>query len=128
LADGADLSRRTGLDLEQVQHLVETYGRRCTDLLEIAGQGPELRERLCKQNPDIRAQLVYAVKHEEAMTLRDFLLRRTGIGTRQCLGKNCCEQIAVWMAEMWSWDHHRIDQEIREYLDEVALGQRFRIQ
>lgn len=128
LADAADLSRRTGLDPEQIQHLVETYGRRYTDLLEIAGQGPELRERLCKQNPDIRAQLVYAMKHEEAMTLRDFLLRRTGIGTSQCLGKNCCEQIAVWMGEIRSWDHHRIDREIREYLDEVALGQRFRIE
>ncbi len=127
-ADAADLSRRTGLDPEQIQHLVETYGRRYTDLLDIAGQGPELRERLCKQNPDIRAQLVYAMKHEEAMTLGDFLLRRTGIGTSQCLGKNCCEQIAVWMGEFRGWDRQRIDREIREYLDEVALGQRFRIE
>jgi glycerol-3-phosphate dehydrogenase len=127
-ADAAELSRRTGLDPEQIQHLVETYGRRYTDLLEIAGQGPELRERLCKQNPDIRAQLVYAVEHEEAETLRDFLLRRTGIGTSPCLGKNCCEQIAIWMGAIRGWDRHRIDREIREYLDEVALGQRFRIE
>jgi glycerol-3-phosphate dehydrogenase len=56
------ISRRTGLDPEQIQHLVETYGRRYTDLLEIAGQGPELRERLCKQNPDIRAQLAWNTK------------------------------------------------------------------
>ncbi len=127
-ADGTELSRRTGLDPEQIQHLVETYGRRSTAVLEIAERAPELKERLCKQNPDIRAQLVYAIEHEQAETLRDLLFRRTGIGTSPCLGKNCCEQIAVWMGEIRGWDRPRIDREIQEYLDEVALGQRFRIQ
>lgn len=127
-ADAADLSRQTGLDADQIQQLVETYGRRHTAVLEIAGRGPELKERLCKQNPDIRAQLVYAVEYEQAETLRDFLFRRTGIGTSPCLGKDCCEQIAVWMGGIRGWDRHRIDREIREYLDEVALGQRFRIE
>ena len=127
-ADADELSRRSGLDPEQIQHLVETYGRRYPAVLEIAARGAELRERLCKQNPDIRAQLVYAVRHEQAETLRDFLFRRTGIGTSPCLGKNCCEQIAVWMGEIYGWDRERRDREIREYLDEVALGQRFRIE
>ena len=127
-ADALELSRQTGLDVDQIQHLVETYGRRYPAVLEIAGRAPELRERLCKQNPDIRAQLVYAVKHEQAETLRDLLFRRTGIGTSPCLGKNCCEQIAVWMGEICGWDRARRDREIEAYLDEVALGQRFRIQ
>ena len=125
-ADVGDLSRRTGLDPEQIQNLVETYGRRHTAVLEIADRAPELTERLCKQNPDIRAQLVYAMEHELTETLRDFLLHRTGIGTSPCLGKDCCEQIAAWMGEIRGWDRRRIDREIQEYLDEVALGQRFR--
>jgi glycerol-3-phosphate dehydrogenase len=125
-ADVGDLSRRTGLDPEQIQNLVETYGRRHTAVLEIADRAPELTERLCKQNPDIRAQLVYAMEHELTETLRDFLLHRTGIGTSPCLGEDCCEQIAVWMGEIRGWDRGRIDREIQEYLDEVALGQRFR--
>jgi glycerol-3-phosphate dehydrogenase len=125
-ADVADLSRQSGLDPEQIQNLVETYGRRHTAVLEIADRAPELTERLCKQNPDIRAQLVYAMEHELTETLRDFLLHRTGIGTSPCLGKDCCERIAVWMGEICGWDRRRIEREIREYLDEVALGQRFR--
>ncbi|MFI5340954.1 MAG: glycerol-3-phosphate dehydrogenase C-terminal domain-containing protein [Candidatus Methylomirabilales bacterium] len=120
--------RRTGLDPDQIQNLVETYGRRYTAVLEIAERAPELKERLCKQNPDIRAQLVYAVEHELAERLRDLLFHRTGIGTSRCLGKDCCEQIAVWMGEIRGWDRQRMDREIQEYLDEVALGQRFRIQ
>ena len=94
----------------------------------IAGRAPELKERLCKQNPDIRAQLVYAVEHELVERLRDLLFHRTGIGTSPCLGQDCCERIAVWMGEIRGWDRQRMDREIQEYLDEVALGQRFRMQ
>jgi len=127
-ADVADLSRRTGLDPDQIQNLVETYGRRYSAVLEIAERAPELKERLCKQNPDIRAQLVYAVEHELVERLRDLLFHRTGIGTSPCLGQDCCERIAVWMGEIRGWDRQRMDREIQEYLDEVALGQRFRMQ
>ena len=69
---------------------------------------------------------MYAVEHERAETLADFLLRRTGIGTSPCLGKDCCEQIALWMGELKGWGRERIDREIRAYLDEIALGQQFR--
>jgi glycerol-3-phosphate dehydrogenase len=125
-ADAGDLARRTGLEPAQIQNLMETYGRRYSAVLEVAGRSPELRERLCKQNPDIRAQLVYALEHEQVETLCDFLLRRTGIGTSVCLGKDCCEQIGVWMGEARGWDRRRLDREIGEYLDEIALGQQFR--
>ena len=125
-ADVGALSRWGGLEPAQIQNLVETYGRRYVTVLEIAERAPELRERLCKQNPDIRAQLLYAVEHEQTETLSDFLLRRTGIGTSACMGMDCCEQIARWMGEARGWDRSRADREIRDYLDEIALGQRFR--
>ncbi len=127
-ADVTELSRQVGLEPAQIQNLVEIYGRRYRAVLERAGRAPELAERLCKRNPDIRAQLVYAVEHEMTETLRDFLLHRTGIGTGPCLGQDCCEQIALWMGEMRGWDRRRVEREIQAYLDEVALGQRFRIQ
>lgn len=125
-ADATELSRQVGLEPAQIQNLVEIYGRRYRAVLETAGRAPELTERLCKRNPDIRAQLVYAVEHEMTETLRDFLLHRTGIGTGPCLGRDCCEQIALWMGEIRGWDRRRVDQEVQAYLDEVALGQRFR--
>jgi hypothetical protein len=42
------------------------------------------------------------------------------------MGKDCCETIAVQMGELHGWDRARIDREIRDYLDEIALGQQFR--
>jgi glycerol-3-phosphate dehydrogenase len=125
-ADVADLSRQSGLDPEQIQNLIEIYGRRYAAVLEIAERAPELKGRLCKQNPDIRAQLLYAVEHEMTETLRDFMVHRTGIGTSPCLGKDCCQPIATWMGEIRGWDRQRMDREIQAYLDEIALGQRFR--
>ena len=125
-ADVPDLARRSGLEPAQIQNLLNTYGRRYPAILAMASRAPELRERLCKQNPDIRAQLMHAVEHERTGTLADFLLRRTGIGTSPCMGKDCCETIAVQMGELHGWDRARIDREIRDYLDEIALGQQFR--
>jgi glycerol-3-phosphate dehydrogenase len=125
-ADAEDLARRTGLAPEQIQTLLDTYGRRYTGILTTAARSPGLKARLCPTNPDIRAQLVHAVEQERAETLQDFLLRRTGIGTSACQGRDCCESIARWMGELKGWDGARVDREIREYLDEVALGERFR--
>ncbi len=125
-ADAADLAKRSGLEAVQIENLLNTYGRRYPAVLGVAGRSPELKGRLCKENPDIRAQLVHAVEHESAETLADFMLRRTGIGTSPCLGKDCCEQIAAWMGDLKGWSRERIDREIRDYLDEIALAQRFR--
>jgi glycerol-3-phosphate dehydrogenase len=124
--DVPDLAHRSGLEPVQIQNLLNTYGRRYPSVLTVANRGPEFKERLCKQNPDIRAQLAYAAEHERTATLADFLLRRTGIGTSPCLGKDCCEAIALQMGELCGWNRERIDQEIRDYLDEIALGQQFR--
>jgi glycerol-3-phosphate dehydrogenase len=125
-ADIPDLGHRSGLEPAQVQNLLNTYGRRYPTVLAVAGRAPEMRERLCPQNPDIRAQLVYAVEHERTETLADFMLRRTGIGASPCLGRDCCEPIARWMADLKGWDRQRTDREIHHYLDEIALGQQFR--
>jgi len=125
-ADVPDLGHRSGLEPEQVQNLLNTYGRRYPAVLALASRSAELKERLCKQNPDIHAQLVHAVEHECAETLSDFMLRRTGIGTSPCRGKDCCEEIALRMGELRHWTRERRDHEIREYLDEITLGQRFR--
>jgi glycerol-3-phosphate dehydrogenase len=125
-ADVQDLGKRSGLTPAQIQNLLNVYGRRYPTILALAGRSAEMKERLCPQNPDIRAQLVYAVEHERAETLADFLLRRTGIGTSPCLGKDCCEQVALQMGELKGWSRERTDREISDYLDEIALGQQFR--
>ena len=95
-------------------------------MIAIASRTSELRERICPSNQDIRAQLVYAVQKERTERVADFLLRRTGIGTGPCLGKDCCATVARTMGELHGWTAERTDAEIQDYLDEIALGQAFR--
>jgi len=114
-----------GIGPAQGEALIRTYGTRFLDVLELTKAEPGLKERLCPSNPDIKAQVKYSIENEMALKLTDFMLRRTGIGTSGCLGKDCCDGIASLMGEYLGWDRERVRQEIKEYLEEIELGQRF---
>ena len=66
-------------DDETLQILVETYGRGYPRVLELAKKLPDGSAQLCPYNPEIVAQLHHAVAEEMAVSLQDFLLRRTAI-------------------------------------------------
>jgi glycerol-3-phosphate dehydrogenase len=69
-----------GLPSDTIPHLVHAYGSRYRDVLEGAGGRQELRSRLAPDSPVIGAQLVWAVRHEMAVTLADAVIRRTPLG------------------------------------------------
>ena len=83
-------------------------------------------DRLCASNPDIVAQLHHAVQEELTVSLQDFLLRRTGIGTSRCQGRDCGEAIARRMAALAGWSARRLEAELEAYQAHVARSQRFR--
>ncbi|MBI4414066.1 MAG: glycerol-3-phosphate dehydrogenase/oxidase, partial [candidate division NC10 bacterium] len=117
---------RYGVEPALLETLVETYGHRSRAVLDRTVGRPDLKARLCPSNPDIAAQLLHAVEEEAAVRLTDVLLRRTGIGTSPCLGRDCAEAIAARMAVLCGWDRARQERELAAYWEEVALGQRFR--
>lgn len=120
------ISSGYGIGPAQGEALIQIYGPRFLDVLELTKAEPGLKERLCPKNPDIKAQVKYSVENEMALKLTDFMLRRTGIGTSECVGRDCCEGIAELMGKYLGWDRERREQEIKEYLEEIELGQRFR--
>ena len=126
LVDAGAEAARYGVEPALLETLVETYGRRYREVLDRTVSRPDLKARLCPSNPDIAAQLAQAVEGEAALSLEDVLLRRTGIGTSPCLGRDCAETIAGRMAALCGWDHARQERELAAYWEEVALGQRFR--
>ena len=77
-------------------------------------------------NAEIAAQLHYAVSHEHAVSLQDVLLRRTGIGTSRCQGRDCAEAIGRRMATLLGWSPRRLDAELDAWESHVARSQRFR--
>jgi len=60
------------------------------------------------------------------VSLQDFLLRRTGIGTSRCQGRDCAEAIARRMAPLTGWSARRLEAELEAYQAQVARSQRFR--
>jgi glycerol-3-phosphate dehydrogenase len=126
MLDVTEAVRSSGLDPDQVEALVATYGRRARGVLDLARRLPGGTERLCKNAPDIAAQLHWAVEAELAVSLQDLLLRRTGIGTGPCLGLDCAPAIAQRMGALLGWSPRRTEAELEAYDSVVRQGLRFR--
>ena len=58
-------------------HLVHRYGTLADEIRALVAFRPELGEALVPGQPYLRAEAVYAVRHEMATTLDDVLARRT---------------------------------------------------
>lgn len=116
----------TGLSRETLETLVSTYGRGYARVLDLVGKVPDGAERLCPQNADIVAELHHAVLSEHAVSLQDVLLRRTGIGTSRCQGRDCAEAIGGRMAALLGWSTRRLTAELDAWHAHVARSQRFR--
>jgi glycerol-3-phosphate dehydrogenase len=126
MLDVTEAVRGSGLELEQVEMLVSTYGRRAGAVLDAARRLPGGTERLCKNAPEILAQLHWAVESELAVSLQDVLLRRTGLGTGPCLGLDCAPAVAQRMGALLGWSPRRIEAELDAYEGTVRQGLRFR--
>jgi glycerol-3-phosphate dehydrogenase len=116
----------TGLAPETLETLVATYGRLYPRVVDLVGKVPGGAERLCPTNPDVVAQLHHAVQDELTISLQDFMLRRTGIGTSRCQGEDCAEPIARRMAPLLGWSARRLDAELEAFDAHVARSRRFR--
>jgi glycerol-3-phosphate dehydrogenase len=124
--DVSDDVASSGLPAETLETLVGLYGRNYRRVMELAGKVPGGAERLCPSNPDVVAQLHHGVHEELTVSLQDFLLRRTGIGTSRCQGRDCAEPIARRLAPLLGWSGRRLDAELEAYRSHVARSQRFR--
>lgn len=100
----SDFSRQT------IEYVSRNYGTDSEFVFKIARDDTRFKE-VISQDGEISAEIVYAIKYENAKTLTDIMLRRTGIGTLGNPGKNIIEKITHIAAEMLNWDQKRIEEE-----------------
>jgi glycerol-3-phosphate dehydrogenase len=106
----ADLLRRYGTDLAQLRALIAF--------------DPSLAEPLVPGLRHIRAEAVFAVRHEMATTLADVMLRRTRAHlTDRAASEAAAPEVADLMAAELGWDADETQRQIDDYL---AIGQRER--
>ncbi len=119
-------ANKRGLSLDTVSHLASLYGSRFSQILDLLDINAKGAQRLCPHCQDILAQVQHAVEQEGALTLEDFLLRRSAVGLGPCQGLDALNSVASEMGRLLGWSHAEQQRQIDAYRSQAALGQRFR--
>lgn len=117
---------RSGLEDETINHLVNLYGSRANQVIEIAASAEHFREPLSPHALDIGAQVIFAARAEQCARLVDFLLRRTLLGFSQDQGQSAVARVASLLADELAWTSERARAEIALYQDYIVATQAFR--
>jgi glycerol-3-phosphate dehydrogenase len=114
------LSRRSGLEVGRIDHLLGRYGGLVDDLISLVDARPELAQPLPGAEDYLCAEVVYAVTHEAARHLDDVLARRTRISIETFdRGTVAVTAAADLMAAELGWDTDRRNDEVDHYLRRV---------
>lgn len=88
---------------ELIAYLCRNYGARAERILKLGQQDPSLLAPLSEGRQEIGAEVLYAVHEEMALTLADFVFRRTGLGTLGDPGSKALQRAAALMAQELGW-------------------------
>jgi len=94
-----------GLDAATVEHLIGTYGGNYRVVLELTRGSEDLKTTLIDGLPQIAAEAVYSARYEMAVTVEDFLSRRTRI---ELLARDHGRSIATRVAKLLSCEPGRL--------------------
>ena len=114
-----------GLAPDLAEHLARVYGALAHEVLDLVERDRSLGEPLAPGETVIAAEIVRATEREWAVTLADFLLRRTTLGLRAGQAVSHLNRIAETMGRLRGWDAARVEEEVNRYLEEIAPMRRF---
>ena len=119
------LTRVDGVTDASYEALAARYGHDAEKVLAVAGERRELADRVVGDLPDLLAEVAYAVRHEQARSLGDVLLRRTRLGLLS--GRDLCApgareplRVAQVMGSEFGWDAIRVSAEVQSFRAEAA--------
>jgi len=105
-----------GLDTEVTAHLGRNYGPEALSILSLVANDVSLANRLVNDLPFIRAEIIYACRHEMAMTPHDILARRTSIQLQDYQrGLGIVDEVTALMAQELHWSHEQQQAMIEAY-------------
>ena len=108
---------RTGLAPSTLARLIAQYG---TDYLKIVSLGffdRELLQPITRDVPLLKGEVIHAVEDEMAMTVEDFMERRTDImHFHGDGGTSAAEEVARLMARRLAWDEAERKRQVQAYL------------
>jgi len=100
--------------------LLQMYGRRAMEVVELASEYRELAQPISDSHPYILAQVVYAVIYESAATLDDVLARRIRLTITDAeQAKASAEKVSQLMAKLLGWDGATRERMVTEFVASV---------
>jgi glycerol-3-phosphate dehydrogenase len=107
-----------------VEHLLDRYGTLAAEVLDLIRADPALAQPLAEGHPYLRAEVAYAVTHEDALHVEDVLMRRVRLFIESAdSGTAVAGDVAMIMGRLLGWSRRRRAAETRRYLDLVAAEQ-----
>jgi len=114
------LCRQYGLPAKTAHHLAAKFGTAAEKVLALATENAALREPILEAHPAIKAEVVYAVRHEMAATIEDVLARRIGMqlySWRDAI--QAAPVVGSLIAEELSWTSSLTRTAIMHYVEKV---------
>lgn len=110
--DWKAIQEKYKLDEDICQHLVKKYGTKARSVLETSTQ----TERIHKDYPFIKAEVIYTIREEMAVSLRDFFARRTRLELMDWKAtSSSVESVAEIMAAELNWTEQQTQANIDDY-------------
>lgn len=100
----AEAAREFRLDAAMAERIVRTYGCRWPAVLAPIGENPSLGESLPGSPALLAAEVEFAIRHEMAVGVEDFLLRRSGLNWTACTLGEAAPAVATIFARHFGWD------------------------
>lgn len=108
-----------GITSESTIHLLNRYGSLISEVFD--GAPSEYLEKLSPELPYLKAEILYAVTHEGALSVSDIVNRRTRLNFELSdQGTSLLEEIAEIAARALGWDSAKKEESIREYREAVS--------
>ena len=118
------LAEDYGVPRAAVEHLLDRYGTLAQEVLGLIKVDPGLSRPLAEGHPYLRAEVAYAVTHEDALHVEDVLVRRTRLFIESAdAGARAAAEVSAIMGRLLGWSRRRRAAETRRYLDLVRAGQ-----
>ncbi|HWD86351.1 MAG TPA: glycerol-3-phosphate dehydrogenase/oxidase [Solirubrobacteraceae bacterium] len=120
------LTRVPGVPDASYPALAGRYGHDAEQVLALAADRAELAAPILSGQPDLLAEAVYAVAHEQARSLSDVLMRRTRLGILDIRALTDPERsealtVAEVIAGELDWNPDRIAEELAGFREEASF-------
>lgn len=112
----ADLVAQQGLSPERAAHLVGLYGARAAKVAAFCAEDP----RRLPEAPIWAGEVIWAIRHEQALHLADVLQRRSPLAIRGLLSLPLVTAVAQIMAAECGWTEEQTQTEITLFLNDLA--------